>query len=195
MEEFIKKSNLSGILKDAISPLFTEHSLNIASINEKISQQSQNIAFTQTDLDELKKLIDSLWKNVFSEKIKRIYLRIDLEESTGYDPRAISRGEYYSRPKASLNEEYLVLLDKITAALMQLLPPEEGLFPAIYQKAVSYAKDVKHCKRIVGRADNLYESVFSKSPKTKEIVRDFHDFMMLIAVYKHLLKNNTQNIP
>jgi len=157
----------------------------VDSLSERISDVFNDFNVTETEIDNLEKLLQEYCNSELTKILTKIKNNIGFEESSSYDRRRIGNGDYHSRSETSYNLAFLKLykniIDGIDSALKEMGISFEG-FTYHFSRHKNHLKAMLHNIRW---ADNKHEER-GKTALYRSLEKQCFEFFVALLLFKTL---------
>ena len=155
-------------------------------LSTKISELFMIDNVLESDIELLEKILQEYSNSEFAKMLTKIKNNIGYEESSGFDRRRISNGEYHSRSEATYNLAFLKLYKNIIAGIDEVLNESEISFAGFTYHFSRHKKFLKQMLHSIRWADNKHEER-GKTALYRSIEKECFQFLALLLLLKNLI--------
>lgn len=139
----------------------------------------------ESDIELLEKNLHEYSNSEFAKTLSKIKNKIGFEESSGYDRRRISNGEYHSRSEATYNLAFLILYKNIITGIDEALNDSDITLAGFTYHFSRHKKFLKQMLHSIRWADNKHEER-GKTTLYRSIEKECFQFLVLLLLLKNL---------
>jgi len=138
----------------------------------------------ESDIELLEKNLQEYSNSEFAKTLTKIKNKIGSEESSGYDRRRISNGEYHSRSEATNNLAFLKLYKNIITGIDEVLKDSDISLAGFTYHFSRHKNSLKQMLHHIRWADNKHEER-GKTALYRSIEKECFQFFVLLLLLKY----------